>query len=110
MLTIMFGRMFLPEPLEETLGYIDYQVYKQLLEIPELNKLFQRPFWKNVIERFDFTKIQKWLEGLGKKYTENKLQSLEWLSLWNNNLTEIPKELGQLQFLVRLDLDKHNAL
>ena len=54
--------------------------------------------------------LQKWLKGLNKDYTISELKQLKELYLYNNNLTSIPKELGELEQLEYLDLNNNNNL
>ena len=52
--------------------------------------------------------LQKWLKGLDKDYTISKLKQLKELYLYSNNLTSIPKELGELKQLEYLYLNDNN--
>jgi len=52
--------------------------------------------------------LQTWLKTLGKEYTLDELKNLGHLSLSNNNLTSIPKEIRELKKLEWLYLYNNN--
>lgn len=58
----------------------------------------------------ELKELQKWLKSLGKSYTISELNNLEVLSLYDNNLTTIPDEIGKLKNLKYLDIRNSNLV